>query len=121
MDEKPKVGMTKTYDIDGAKVVMKPVTLGKMKKAMTALLQPGAESIEALLNYFTIILDNGENPTINRQWLEDHLTMPTANQMIADNSEINGMGQKNFLTKGGPVEVLKEKDLEERNPATPSA
>jgi hypothetical protein len=92
------MGQTKTYDVDGVTLTLKPLPLGKIKAAMIKFLEPGKDNFEMITNFLTEMLNNGANPAVNREWLENHITLPIAIEMVQDARVINGL--VDFLAPG---------------------
>lgn len=114
-----KAGETTTYDVNGKVLKLKPVTLGKMKKAMEAFMAKDVDTFEMIQNHLVEIFANGENDFATKEWIADNVTLPMANRMIDDMRAINGLEKRDFL-KGGATEAIKvERDLVELKP-TPS-
>ncbi len=117
-----KMGDTKTVEVGGKKLFLKPVTLGKMKRAILAFKNSDADPFETMLQYLTEVLNSEENNFANRQWLEDNMTLPVANEIINDMRIINGMGGADAFPAGAEKLKIVEKDLpESSNKETPSA
>jgi len=118
-EQKVEVGGTVTYEISDKKLVLKPTSVGRMKRAMMALKGDG-DMFDNIVAYMSVIFEGGANDFATKEWLEENVTMPQANKIIDDMRVINGMGQS-FFPKGEPAKVT-EKDLEESPaPAIPSA
>lgn len=118
-----KTGMTTTYEIEGKKVVLKPTTLGKMKKAMAAFQKKNADTFDMMQDHIFEILNNGFNDFATKEWIADNISLPMASQIINDMRAINGLGNNDFFQTGGAkvsTENQKEiRDLTEKTP-TPS-
>lgn len=110
-----KTGETTSYKIGGKTVVLKPVTLGKMKKAVMVFQKKGSDTFDMMIDHLVEILNNGENSFANRQWLEDNVTLPQANQIISDMRKVNGMGSENFQN-GAAKSPSEVRDLTEKAP-----
>ncbi len=113
-----KVGQSATFKIAGRDLRLKPLSLGKMKRATMIFSEKDAD-IELIGKYIFAILDNGENPKITLQWVQDNVTIPEAQEMIDASRKINGLG--NFFQKGPTATngVKEVRPLEETMP-TPS-
>lgn len=118
-ESKVMVGGTVTYEISGKKLVLKPMSVGKMKKAMLAL-RESDDALDNVLAHLEVVFSNSENEGVTKEWLSENITMPMANKMIDDMRAVNGMGGRDFLASRGE---LKEKDLQEKShaPEIPSA
>lgn len=115
-----KTGQTKEYEVGGKRLTLKPVTLGKMKKAMGAFMKKDGDAFDMMLDHLTVILDNGCNPFATREWLEDNITLPQANEMVTDMRAMNGLGSNDFFRMGAAPAVKNEtRELLEKTP-TPS-
>lgn len=112
-----KTGQTAQYEIEGKTVVMKPLTLGKMKKAMMAF-QKKSDTFEMMQEALFEIL-SGNNEFATREWINNNVTMPQATQIINDMRKVNGM--EDFLgeRERKPAATLETRDLIEKTP-TPS-
>ena len=109
-----KTGDQTSYEILGQKVILKPVTLGKMKKTMEAFKRENADTFEMMIDALVEILANGQNPFATREWIAESVTMPTASQMIADFRTINGLGENGFFQTGtGKSSLPETRALEE--------
>lgn len=82
-------GATTSYKINKKIVVLKPLTLGKLKKAMSAW-QLDGDNIDKIHAYVYEILSNGENDFATREWIENNVTLPMANKLIERMMAING-------------------------------
>ena len=118
-DQETQIGQSKTYNIAGRSLSLKPLALGKMKKATMIFSQKDKDSVELLAEYLLCIFDNGENDGLTKDWINDNVTMVMAQQIIDDSRKMNGLG--GFFPKGpAPAEQPKvERPLEETAP-TPS-
>lgn len=115
-----KVGDTATYQIAGKTITLKPVTLGRMKKAMTAFaIVPGknTDTFDMMQEHLYEILSNGDNAFATREWIGNNVTMPVASQIISDMRIVNGLEQKDFFSTGSPAKETRELNGQ----ATPSA
>lgn len=116
-----KAGDTATYQIADKIVTLKPVTLGKMKKAMVAFQQQDKDTFEMMRDHLKAILDNGANQFATAEWIEDNVTMPMATRIISDMRTVNGLGENGFFQAGGAKTPSPEtRDLSGAAP-TPSA
>lgn len=116
-----KTGETTSYEIGGKTVTLKPVTLGKMKRAMDAFMAKDADTFEMIQNHLVEILANGTNEFATKDWISENVTLPMANKMIDDMRAINGLEKKDFLRKGAAESGEKvTRDLVDQKP-TPSA
>lgn len=115
-----KAGMTVTYKIGGRMVNLKPVTLGRMKKAMGAFTGGAADPFDAMQDYLVEILADA-NRFADKTWIADNVTLPDATRMIEDSRKINGMGEGGFFQPGATrlAEPREMRDLTEETP-TPS-
>lgn len=104
-----KAGDTAYYQIGDKTVVLKPVTLGKMKKAMMAFQEKDKDTFDMMRDHLMAILDNGNNPFVTQEWIEGNITMPIATRIIEDMRIVNGLGENGFFQPGGaktlPVET----------------
>lgn len=82
-------GATTSYKISKQKVVLKPLSLGKLKKAMMAWRIEG-DNVDKIHEYVFEILANGSNPFATREWISDNITLPMANKLIDAMMKING-------------------------------
>lgn len=99
-----KAGMESSYTIGGKTVKMKPLTLGKMKKATQVFQKKGADTFDMMLDSLFEILSNGENVFATREWINDNVTMPLATQILSDMRTINGLGDNNgFFQAAAPA------------------
>lgn len=123
MDESKelKAGMTATYEIGGKTVTLKPVTLGKMKKAMAVFSSGTQDPFDAMADHLAEILANGSNDFATREWIADNMTMLEATQVIEDSRKVNGMADGSFFRNGSEAGKAKReiRDLIEDTP-TPS-
>ncbi len=114
-----KSGDTATYEIAGKKVVLKPVTLGRMKKAMEAFKDKDGDTFEMMQKHLLEILTNSDNDFMSLDWIADNVTMPIATQIVNDMRIINGLERNNFFQEGVPkAEPRESRDLSGQ--ATPS-
>lgn len=103
-----KVGDTATYDIAGKKVVLKPVTLGKMKKAVEAFKRKDGDTFEMMQEHLFEVLGNGENAFATREWISNNVTMPQATKIISDMRIVNGLERSDFFQAGSPTKEVRD-------------
>lgn len=115
-----KTGQTTQYQIEGKTVVLKPLTLGKMKRAMAAFQKKDVDTFEMMAGALVEILANGDNKFATREWINDNVTLPMATEIIADMRKVNGLEDffQTGATKSTPA-PLETRNLSEKTP-TPS-
>ncbi len=109
-------GATTSYKIKGQTVVLKPLSLGKLKKAMMAWKIDG-DNIEKIHQYLFEILSNGENKFATKEWIADNITLPAANRLIDRMMTINGTNT--FFPAGGAkakTGAVETRDLADQTP-----
>lgn len=119
MSQELKVGQRATYEIAGRSLTVKPLPLGKMKRATMVFTETGQDNMDLISRYLLILLDNGSNEGVTLEWIQDNVTIPEAQEMLDASRVINGLGS--FFQKG-PSSL--EGRVEERplleTPPTPS-
>lgn len=114
-------GQSTTYDIAGQKVVLKPLTLGKMKQALKAFdTQEGKDNFDMIVDYLMVNLTNGENAFVTPDWIRDNVTMPIADQIVKDSRIINGLSD--FFTNkvSSPQETPAPREVRPLTETTPT-
>lgn len=94
-------GATTSFKIKKHTVVLKPLALGKLKKAMMAWKGDG-DNVDKIHAYLFEVLSNGENEFATREWIGDNITLPMANKIIERMMAINGTNT--FFQAGGAKE-----------------
>jgi hypothetical protein len=118
-EEKLQVGQSVKYEIARRTLTLKPLPLGKMKRATLIFAEPSGGDMETIAKYVAAILDNGLNANLTTEWIMENVSLPEAQRIIEDSRTVNGLGS--FFQRGEPsVEIKTERPLEETTP-TPSA
>lgn len=113
-----QVGQSVTYNIAGRTLILKPLPLGKIKKATMVLAEPEKNNMDKIADYLSMMFDAKDE--ITPDWILENVNLPQANDMIDTSRQINGLGS--FFQKGEPAKEIKtERPLEEQLPPTPSA
>ena len=99
------VGQSTTYEIAGRSLKLKPMTLGRMKKATLIFAEKSDDSMEIVARYIMATFDNGENKELSIEWITENMTLPEAQKIIDDSRIVNGLGS--FFPKG-PSETATE-------------
>lgn len=109
MDE-IKVGQNVTYEIGGRTLTLKPLTLGKIKRAMDSFGKDEGDQFRRIAAYLSNVFENGVNEGIDFQWILENITLPQATQIIEDSQKINGLNS--FFPKATETpSPMIEKDL----------
>ena len=120
MSDELQVGQSVDYTIAGKKIVLKPMALGRMKKATAIFADKTGDNVEIIAKYLQAILDNDANQDLTLEWIMENVTMPQAQDIMKASKTINGLGSF-FPTGGAPTPAVKvERPLEETVPPTPS-
>lgn len=115
-DNGVQLGQPRTYEIGGRKLLLKPLPLGRIKKASAVLSGAGeTDNFVVISKYILEILSNGENHDLSLEWIEENVTLPDANQMIDDSRRMNGLGS--FFQKApeakAPEAMQEKRELSE--------
>lgn len=122
MSEDLKVGQSVEYTIAEKKIVLKPMALGRMKRATEIFAQKSGDNFETIAKYLLAILQNDANKdaALTLEWIMENITFPEAQEMMRASKLINGLGD--VFPKGEVgLEQKKEKLLDETVPLTPLA
>lgn len=107
-------GDEKEYTIGGQKLTLRPLPLGRLKAAMKILETGDAKDwMGTIASYITAVFDKADHTFLTKEWIENNVSMPQANAIIADVATVNGL--PNFFQ--GPNKVTTEKELMEVAPA----
>jgi len=115
-----KSGDTVTYPIGGKELILSPMPWGNLKKVFTMVSESAAvisgqitndpqkfmKWISSLLetqadDLLLLLFDKKKNEFLNKEWIEENLTLNSIQQIIADAIMVNGV--KDFLSKKGPI------------------
>lgn len=110
-----QVGQSVSYTIAGRELKLKPMSLGKMKKA-TLIFSEKGDNLELMANYLVAILDNSENEGLTKEWVQDNVTLPEAYDIIRDCRLINGLEQPFLKGTAQPQAPIVERELSEATP-----
>lgn len=112
MSEELEVGGSRTYEIGGRTLKLKPLSLGKMKRATTIFTEKGGDDMDLIARYVLAVLENDENKDLSLEWIVENITLPLAHDIVLDSRRVNGLGQS-FQTGPTPVVAKVERPLEE--------
>lgn len=118
MSEPLTVGQSVEYTVADRTLKLKPLALGRMKKAMLIFQEKGSDNLETIAKYLLTILDNGTNHDLTMEWILDNVTMPEAQKIMDDSRIINGLGS--FFQTRTAEQPKTERPLDETIPLTPS-
>ena len=139
MNEKKelKAGDDVTYSINGNDIIMRPIPFGRIKKIMkivfnaidefgedgqtnSAFLRKLPELIEKNIDQLlTLIFDTNVYKFINKEWIDDNITIPLSVNIFDDAIKINGLSDFfSKMTRKTGQEVKEKKNPVEPIPLT---
>lgn len=120
MNEELQIGQSVTYTIAGRDLVLKPIALGRVKRATEIFNDKSGDNLELIAKYLLAILDNDANKPLGLtfEWILDNVTFPESQEIVRAHKIINGLG--NVFQNGGTAQVKQERPLEEVVPPTPT-
>jgi hypothetical protein len=121
-EQENQIGQSKTFEVAGRLLHLKPLSLGRMKRATMIFGDKTIGNLDAIASYLFAILDNADNKDLTQEWIAENVTLPQANEMIDASRQINGLGS--FFPKAPTAPEVpspKEERLLSEITPTPSA
>lgn len=108
-------GDEKEYTVGGKKLTLRPLPMGQLKAAMKILETGDAKDwMGTIASYLAAVFDKAEHDFLTKEWIENNMSMPQANAIIADVATVNGL--PNFLQAPAKAPT-EERELMEATPA----
>ncbi len=115
-EKKLQLGDEAKSKIAGKDVVMKPLTLGRMKKAMMIFQSKDGDAFDMMQRAIVEIL-SPINDFVTNEWVADNVTMNEATKILMDMRTINGISsQKDFQDGPEKPAIRVENELLEKAP-----
>jgi hypothetical protein len=105
----------KEYRIGGQTLKLEALPIGKLKQAMKQWAEADpADWTGTIAGYLLAVFDKGTHPFLTKDWIENNVTKPQADQIMADVATVNGL--PNFLNRGSQTEERPVMEVETKTP-----